>query len=131
MDCACATASAPALSAASLGGYQSGYQLLMATPQYAMAQLGSISATPVKAFTASSYQNECRSATARVNCCCASPLQETGKPTSPTLPIASARNPVGTSDAVKTPASRALRSEMRAIAVDLLLLSMMVVLAAL
>jgi len=89
-----------------------------------MAQLGSVSATPVKAFTASSYQNECSSATARVNCCCASALQETGKPTSPTLPIACACNAVGTSDIVRTEASSALRSEIRAIAVALLFLSM-------
>jgi len=89
-----------------------------------MAQLGSVSATPVKTFTASSYQNECSSATARVNCCCASALQETGKPTSPTLPIACACNAVGTSDIVRTEASSALRSEIRAIAVALLFLSM-------
>src|SRR5215831_15607 len=89
-----------------------------------MAQLGSVSATPVKAFTASSYQNECSSATARVNCCCASALQETGKPTSPTLPTACACNAVGTSDIVRTEASSALRSEICAIAVALLFLSM-------
>src|SRR3984893_12199126 len=80
-----------------------------------MAQAGSVSATTVKALTDSSYQNECKSATARVNCCCASALQETGKPTSPTLPMACACNAVGASDAARAEASSALRSEIRAI----------------
>src|ERR1700758_606968 len=81
-----------------------------------MAQVGSISATVAKALTASSYQKECSKATARVNCCCASALQETGNPTSPTLPIACACNAVGASDAARVDASSALRSEIRAIA---------------
>src|SRR5689334_10886134 len=82
-----------------------------------MAQVGSVAATTVKALTASSYQNECKSATARVNCCCASALQETGKPTSPTLPMACACNAVGAaSDVARAEASSALRSEICAIA---------------
>jgi len=38
-----ATAAAPVFSAASEGGNQSGYQTLIATPQCAMAQVGSVS----------------------------------------------------------------------------------------
>jgi hypothetical protein len=81
-----------------------------------VAKWDQFSATTVKALTASSYQNECKSATARVNCCCASAPQETGKPTSPTLPMACACNAVGASDAARAEASSALRREIRAIA---------------
>ena len=39
----------------------------MATPQYAIAHEGSPAATAANAFSASSYQNEWSSATARAN----------------------------------------------------------------
>src|SRR5207248_6137761 len=58
------TASQPRLSAAGGGGDQICVQLLIARPQYAIAQSGSAWATAVKALAASRYQKECRSATA-------------------------------------------------------------------
>ena len=40
------------------GGYHSGYQWLIAMPQYPIAQPGSASVTAVNPFRASGYQNE-------------------------------------------------------------------------
>src|SRR5215472_18479154 len=79
MASALVTAAAPVLSAVGVGGYHNWYQWLIATPHQAMAQAGSASATPVKALTASSYQKECRIATARTKRCWAALLQEIGK----------------------------------------------------
>ena len=53
-----------------MGAAQIGWYRLMATPQYAMAHAGSAAATAAKAFSASSYQNEWSSATARANGAC-------------------------------------------------------------
>src|SRR6266403_4612933 len=50
-----------------------------------MAHLGSVLVTSTKALWASSYQNECSRATARLNCCCAAPLQDTVKLTWPSF----------------------------------------------
>src|SRR2546427_3307492 len=59
--------------------------MLMATPQKPIAYDGSVTVTSVKALTASSYQNECSSATPRANCCPAAGLHETGKTTAPSF----------------------------------------------
>src|SRR6266403_3244823 len=50
-----------------------------------MAHLGSVLVTSTKALWASSYQNECSRETARLNCCCAAPLQDTVKLTWPSF----------------------------------------------
>src|SRR5438445_4032862 len=57
----------------------------MATPQKPIAHAGSVTVTSVKALTASSYQNECRKATARANCWLAAGVHETGKVTVPSF----------------------------------------------
>src|SRR5919199_2087266 len=77
------TASEPAFSAAGPGGNHSGYQWLIAMPQYPIAQPGSASVIAVNAFSASGYQNECRVQTACLNLFCASGPQEITKSTSP------------------------------------------------
>src|SRR2546422_11617499 len=56
--------------------------LLIARPQYAIAQLGSISEAAVNAL-AVPKKNECNMATARLNCSCAAGEHETGKLTAP------------------------------------------------
>src|ERR1044071_8811849 len=50
-----------------------------------MPHFGSVFVTSVNPFSASSYQNECRSATARLNCCCARRLHDTEKLTRPSF----------------------------------------------
>ena len=84
------SASHPRVSAAGGGGDQIWVQLLIAMPQYPMAHWGSICVTWVKPFTASRYQKECSSATARSNGFCAAASHEIGKVTCPilSLPIA-------------------------------------------
>src|SRR3984885_2333219 len=77
------TASAPAFNAAGLGGNQSGYQWLIAMPQYPIAQPGSASVTAVNPFTASRYQNECRVHTASLKVFWTTGPQEIWKFTSP------------------------------------------------
>src|SRR5437763_16329518 len=77
------TASQPRLSAAGGGGDQICVQLVMARPQYAIAQSGSAWVISVKALAASRYQNECSRATARSNGFSTAPAQETGKRTLP------------------------------------------------
>src|SRR5260370_21104832 len=64
---ALSTASPPRLSAAGGGGDQICVQLVMARPQYAIAQSGSAWEICVKAFDASRDQKERSSATARPN----------------------------------------------------------------
>src|SRR5205814_6520301 len=94
------TASDPAFSAAGLGGYHSGYQWLIAMPQKAMAQPGSVLATAVNCFSASGYQNECKVHTACLNSCCTAGLQDVAKSTFSTIfaPV-SARAPGCTGNA--------------------------------
>src|SRR5438094_1418896 len=77
------TASPPCFNAAADGGSQSGYQRLIATPQWAMAQPGSLLPTSAKAFTAAPYQKEWSRATARSNEGCTSALHEVAKWTVP------------------------------------------------
>src|SRR5881296_792154 len=77
------TASDPCFNAAADGGSQSGYQTLIATPQWAIAQPGSSLPTAVKAFTAAPYQKEWSRATDRSNEGCTSALQEVAKWTVP------------------------------------------------
>src|SRR5687768_3621265 len=79
------TASQPRLSPAGCGGDQICVQLLIAIPQYPIAHWGSICVTSVNPFTASRYQNECSSATARSNGFCAAGAHEIGKLTCPIL----------------------------------------------
>src|SRR6266853_4251609 len=50
-----------------------------------MPHCGSVLVTSTKALWASSYQKECRTATARLNCCCAAPLHDTIKLTRPSF----------------------------------------------
>src|SRR5450631_1127425 len=57
--------------------------MLMATPQWAMAQCGSSLAICRNSFSASSYQKECSRATPRAKGCCTDAEQETGKWTVP------------------------------------------------
>src|SRR6267142_6275551 len=92
------TASQPRLSAAGGGGDQICVQLVIARPQYAIAQSGSACAICVKAFAASRYQNECSSATARSNGFCTAAAQEMGKRTCPIFSASSAT----TNDATST-----------------------------
>src|SRR5437867_5176109 len=77
------TASDPCFNAPTDGGSQSGYQTLIATPQWAIAQPGSSLPTSVKAFTAAPYQKEWSRATARSNDGCTSALQDVAKWTVP------------------------------------------------
>src|SRR5436189_827455 len=82
--------------------------MLMATPQKPIAHDGSVTVTSVKALIASSYQNECSSATARANCSLAAGLHETGKVTVPSFsPLAPCALTTG---AQSTPVSTASRS---------------------
>jgi hypothetical protein len=74
----CSTALHPFFNMASFGGWQRGYQRLMAMPESSLAQVGSVSVTTVKPCAASAYQNECSSVTARLNCVCASSPHEAG-----------------------------------------------------
>ena len=62
----------------------------MAVPQCAMAQPGSLWATPANAFPAASSQNEWSRATARSNAGCTEAAQDVGKWTLPSF--ASARS---------------------------------------
>src|SRR5215471_241924 len=57
----------------------------MAIPQYPIAHVGSLVVISVNAFTASSYQNECRSATARSKSPWMAGAHETWKWTLPSL----------------------------------------------
>src|SRR5690242_13056096 len=57
----------------------------MAMPQYAIAQFGSLVVIAVKAFTASSYQNECSNAAARSKSAWTAGAHDTGKWTLPSL----------------------------------------------
>ena len=77
------TASRPFVNSAGVGGAQTGLNCVMATPHQAIAQDGSLAATSLKALAASSYQNECSIATARVNVGCTAGAQEMGNETSP------------------------------------------------
>ena len=54
----------PAFSIAGLGGNHRGYQLLIATPQWPIAQPGSALVMSVNCRSASGYQNECSVQTA-------------------------------------------------------------------
>jgi hypothetical protein len=76
-------ASHPRLSAGGGGGDQICVQLLIAIPQYPIAHWGSSRVTSVNPLTASRYQNECSSATARSNGFCAAGAHEIGKLTCP------------------------------------------------
>ena len=60
-------AARPAASSAGVGGIQRGCSRLIAAPQCAREQVESLRATSSKAAAASSYQNECRTATADSN----------------------------------------------------------------
>src|ERR1700730_157751 len=64
--------------------------MLIAWPQYAIAQVASLAAICLKLFSASSYQNECSSATPRSNWLCAALEQELGKETFPSFSVPSA-----------------------------------------
>src|SRR5690348_6686152 len=68
-----------------------------------MAHVGSAVVTAVKAFSASSYQNECSSATARSKSAWTAGAHETGKRTVPSFSPSCA-------DATGTPASRSTMS---------------------
>src|ERR687891_2695884 len=57
----------------------------MATPHCAIAHEGLAAATSLKAFSASSYQNEWSNATARANGACTAGAQEVGKLTVPSF----------------------------------------------
>src|SRR6185295_7645752 len=50
-----------------------------------MPHFGSVLVTSRKPLSASSYQKECKSATARLNFCCATLLQDTAKLTRPSF----------------------------------------------
>jgi hypothetical protein len=54
----------PFVRLAGVGGAQIWFQMLMAMPQYAMAQSGLASVIAVNSFKACPYQNECRAASA-------------------------------------------------------------------
>src|SRR5688572_2596073 len=59
----------------------------MATPQWPMPHFGSVFATSENPFSASSYQNECSSATARLNFCCAGLVHDVAKLTLPSFSL--------------------------------------------
>src|SRR5262249_59271968 len=77
------TASQPRFSAAGGGGDQIWVQLLMATPQYAIAQSGSACATAANALGDSGDQNEGRSATAPADRFCTAAVHQSRKRTRP------------------------------------------------
>src|SRR5438132_1309258 len=105
---ALSTASQPRLRAAGGGGDQICVQLLMARPQYAIAQSGSAWATAVKALAASMYQKECRSATALSKGFCTSARHETANRTWPIFSGSSATTLAATIPATTTAASDGL-----------------------
>src|SRR5438132_6642955 len=85
----------------------------MAIPQYAMPHFGSDFATSANPFSASSYQKECKRATARLNCC-GDALHDMAKLTRPSFSPMSCRccdmswalNVSGQSSAAKDPATK-------------------------
>src|SRR5262249_11928143 len=85
-------ASRPRLRVAASKGGTSGFgRWLMAIPQYAMAQLGSVSGIAENVLIVSGKKNECNMARARSNCSCASGEHEVLKDTRPRfsgLPVA-------------------------------------------
>src|SRR3954447_24819892 len=83
--CAFCIASCPAFSAAALGPFGSHIwcQPDIPTPHHAIPHDGSSFATSRNCLSASSYQNECSSATPRVNDFCTSGLQLFSKCTAP------------------------------------------------
>src|SRR5258707_6296972 len=84
MDLAFSTASQPSLRAAASGPPARGFaRRMIAIPQYAIAQSGSLFATSANALAAGETQNECSMAIARSNCCWAAEVQDTGKCTFP------------------------------------------------
>src|ERR1700730_121087 len=115
------TASAPAFNAAGLGGNQSGYQWLIAMPQYPIAQPGSASVTAVNPFRASGYQNECRVHTASLKVFWTADPQEIWKLTSPdALAVAgpaSARAPGWIGNAKRAAARKSTKIRWRVIAI--------------
>src|SRR5215470_775607 len=76
----------------------------MAMPQYPIAQPGSFVVIAVNDFSASSYQNECRSATARSKSSWTAGTHETGKWTRPSFSPSWA-------DATEPPASNSMMIE--------------------
>src|SRR5207244_9979699 len=68
-----------------VGAAQIGWYRLMATPHCAIAHEGSAAATSLKAFSASSYQNEWRSATARTKRAWTAGAHDVGKLTVPSF----------------------------------------------
>src|SRR6266849_143168 len=86
MTVACSRASKPCLSAEESGGPTSGLvRRLIAMPQYAIEQLGSVFVTSRNAFRSWGYQKLCSMARARSNCRCAEGVQEVAKCTCPSL----------------------------------------------
>src|SRR5438132_5186123 len=80
------TASRPRLSVAASNGPTSGFgRWLTAMPQYAIAQLGSVSGIAVNALIVSGKKKEWSIARARSNCCCASGEQVVLKRTRPSF----------------------------------------------
>src|SRR5262249_8507204 len=79
-------ASRPRLSVAASKGGTSGFgRWLMAIPQYAMAQPGSVSGIAENVLIVSGKKNECSMARARSNCFCASGEHEVWKSTRPSF----------------------------------------------
>src|SRR5215831_266664 len=86
---------------------------VVASPQYAIAQLGSSCATAANVFAASPNENECSIATASSNGCWTLAWQETGKCTSPHCPAALAGRVGRAAADANRPAIRAVYRTLR------------------
>src|SRR5689334_10672258 len=86
MDSPFSIASRPFFNASAGNGGTSGFgRWLIAMPQYAIAQLGSVSGIAVNALTVSGKKKECSMASARSNCFCASGEQDVLNTTRPSF----------------------------------------------